>query len=76
MSQKFHYLEKKVFAYKAYLVISFIAKKKKNTCKIYISFEPIDFVANRNHLSFTTLRERYFKNKLENLARLYRDLNQ
>lgn len=33
MSQKFHYLEKKVFAYKAYLVISFIAKKKKILAK-------------------------------------------
>lgn len=75
MSQKFHYLKKKKCAqYKAYLIISFITKKKK-TCKIYVSFEPIDLVANRNHLFLTTLRERHFKNKLENLARLYRDLN-
>lgn len=36
----------------------------------------IDLVANKNYLSLTTRRERYFKNKLENLARLYRDLNQ
>lgn len=75
MSQKIHYLEKKKYAqYKAYLVILFIAKKK--LAKFMFPLNHIDLVANKNYLSLTTRRERYFKNKLENLARLYRDLNQ